>query len=320
MPNILTVTLNPALDVSAEVGRVIAGPKLRCAEARIEPGGGGVNVARAIKRLGGEATALVAEGGVTGALLLDLLRAEGVPTVAFETPGLTRQSFAVIETETERQFRFVLPGPHWRQHDRMGVVARIDESLSSGDYIVLSGSLPPGVPPQLVDEINTHVSERGGRLVVDTSGEALLAIRAFNGPPIHLLRMDGEEAEALAGRPFADLSALAAFGRELVAEGRADRLVMSLAERHGALGVSADDAFFCEPPPIKAVSAVGAGDSQVGAIVLSLARGESFREAVRYGAAAAGAAVTTPATELCDAASTAAYLDRISIEDVAVRA
>ena len=98
--DILTITLNPAVDLATHVAKVTAGPKLRCATPRFDPGGGGVNVARAVCKMGGSARALVAVGGAMGARLLDLLTAENIPTVPVPVSGETRQSFAVTDDST----------------------------------------------------------------------------------------------------------------------------------------------------------------------------------------------------------------------------
>src|SRR5215207_9826896 len=106
---IVTLTLNPAIDVCAAVPALEPERKLHCTDAETSPGGGGVNVARAIHRLGGIATAVFPCGGSTGALLCELLDAEGVTIVPVAASGITRENFAVTELSTGRQYRFVLP-------------------------------------------------------------------------------------------------------------------------------------------------------------------------------------------------------------------
>src|SRR5690606_31616549 len=135
----------------------------------------------------------------------------------------------------------------------------------------------------------------GAQLILDTSGEALAEAAANTGPPFALLRMDGAEATEVSGRDFASPADLADYGSELIGAGAAERLVMSIGAR-GTVGITADERFFCRPPKIETLSAVGAGDSMVAAIAMQLSAGESFRNAVRHGVAAAGSAVLTPAT------------------------
>ncbi|MBM9593101.1 hexose kinase [Rhodobacteraceae bacterium MCCB 386] len=309
--------MNPALDVSAEAMSVVPNRKVRCLDQRLDPGGGGINVARAIGRLGGDATAFVALAGATGDLVAELLRAERVDVADFRIAGLTRQSFAVTARDTSDQYRFVLAGPEWGPADVDALLAALSTRIEPEMLVVLSGSLPPGLPTAVQGRIKALSRERGACLLLDTSGPALLAAaRVLEGGPYHVLRMDGEEAEELSGRVFPSERELVLFGQELVRSGVADHLVMALGAR-GTAGVTADDAFFCRPPLVETVSAVGAGDSLMGALTLALARGQTFRQAVTAGTAAAAAAVMTPATELCDGPTAERLVSEVRLADVA---
>lgn len=315
MTDILTITLNPALDVSTSVGKVVPGPKLRCDEPRYDPGGGGINVSRAIRRLGGNSRAFAALGGETGAAFKALLDGEDITVEPFEVTGNTRQALAVNETSTGQQFRFQLPCPAWpgEQSDRL--IEALKPHLIKGCIAVLSGSTPTGVSADIAATINRLAVEHGARLILDTSGAALTAAATNPGPPFFLLRMDGQEASEVSGRRFETPGDLANYGSELIAKGAAERLVMSMGAV-GTAGVSAGERFFCRPPKIKPLSAVGAGDSMVAAIALELSRGGSFRDAVRHGVAAAGSAVLTPATELCSKATADEILGRVVTQEV----
>ncbi|WJY20323.1 1-phosphofructokinase family hexose kinase [Fontisubflavum oceani] len=315
MRDVLTLTLNPALDVSAVVPQVVAGPKLRCSDARIDPGGGGVNVSRAIRLLGGNSRAIVASGGVTGALLCDLLEGEGVDVTRLPVSGLTRQSFAVTDAEAGGQYRFVMPGPDWNEADLDALWAVLDAAMGPDALLVVSGSLPPGLTPDLLSQINSRARAAGARMLLDTSGDALVQAVEQTAHPFHVLRVDGAEADELAGRPLRTPEDTAAFGRSLIAAGRCEHAVMALGAQ-GTLGISDEACFFCRPPLIETVSAVGAGDSLVGAMALALARGAEFDAAVRFGTAAAGAAVKTPATALCDRGEAEALVSQISVEAI----
>jgi len=210
--DILTITLNPTVDYATSAPRVIPERKLRCSDPAIDPGGGGINVARAIRQLGGKATALVAIGGSTGAHLLQLLALEGVPTVAFQGPGETRKSFSVIDGETEEQFRFVMPGPSWKDTDITRGLASIDQATDRGTLVVLSGSQPPGVAKEFPSILAEHISGRGARLFVEPSGPALMNLVQAPHETIQVLRMDSAEAEELAGRSLPEPSDTTTFG------------------------------------------------------------------------------------------------------------
>jgi 6-phosphofructokinase 2 len=188
MSDILTITLNPAYDVSTSVGTVAPGPKLRCEPPRYDPGGGGVNVSRAISRLGGMSTAFVALGGQTGAMFHALLDAEDFEVAQFEIDGNTRQSLAVIETSTRRQYRFQLPGPDWRPEQTAAMLEHLRPHLTRGRIVVMSGSLPPGVPADIAATVNRIAVECGSRLILDTSGAALVAAAPI---PVRPLRCSG---------------------------------------------------------------------------------------------------------------------------------
>lgn len=301
--HVLTITLNPTVDFSTTAPDVVPELKLRCSEPQIDPGGGGINVARAVKLLGGQATALVAIGGATGAHLLQLLALEGVPTVAFQGPGETRQSMSVIDRASSDQFRFVMPGPVWQEHDVPRALASVDQAAGEDTLVVLSGSQPPGVAKDFPSILADHVAGQRAHLIVDTSGPALFHLAEKPHDAVYVLRMDGEEGEELAGRPLPTRADTARFARELVERGVA-RVVIVARGADGSVLADNDGAWHAVSPPGPVVSKVGAGDSFVGAFTLALANAEPVGECLRWGVAAASAAVSTEATRLCDPETT----------------
>lgn len=298
MPAILTVTLNPTVDFATSAADVEANVKLRCSEPEIDPGGGGINVSRAIQLLGGQSTAMVAIGGTTGAQLLELLAIEGVATVAIQGPGETRQSVSVSETNTGDQYRFVMPGPKWKKKDVARALGAIDRAAGDGAFVVLSGSQPPGVAKDFPAILSNHVAGRHAKLIVDTSGPALFHLVEKPHEAVHVLRMDGEEAEDLAGRKLHERTDTASFAQELVAKGVAENVIVARGA-DGNIIATADDCWHAVSPKVQVVSTVGAGDSFVGGFTLALSRGTDPAECLRFGTAAAAAAVTTEATRLC---------------------
>ncbi|MEO0917046.1 MAG: PfkB family carbohydrate kinase, partial [Pseudomonadota bacterium] len=170
MTEILTVTLNPALDFATSVPRILANEKLYCAPPRIDPGGGGVNVARAIGKLGGKATALVVTGGATGDRLLRLLSHEtGVHALPFPVSGETRFSFAVTDQETGDQERFSLPGEALTATERTRLLTAISDAASHEGLVVVSGGVAPGLPDDFPQRIQNAIRSKTHRVVVDTS-------------------------------------------------------------------------------------------------------------------------------------------------------
>jgi 6-phosphofructokinase 2 len=305
--DILTVTLNPTIDLTTSVAAVVAGPKLRCAVPEIDPGGGGTNVSRAIGFLGGTSRAMVAVGGGTGERLLTLLNTQGIATVALPAPGETRQSLAVADRSTGEQFRFVLPGPEWRPADVAQALASIAGAAGTGGgLVVLSGSQPPGVPEDFPARLAARLQGRA-RLIVDTSGAPLRALARGGGAAPWCLRMDDEEAADLAGYPLDTVAESAAYAEELVTRGVAEVVILARGA-DGAVLASAGGRIHARSAKVEVVSKVGAGDSFVGAFTLAVARGEGLEMALRMGNAAAAAAVMTEATRLCRAEDVARLL------------
>ncbi|MFD1882195.1 1-phosphofructokinase family hexose kinase [Paracoccus pacificus] len=295
---ILTVTLNPALDISTAVDHVRPDVKLRCDAPAIDPGGGGVNVSRAIAVLGGESTAVVALGGPVGQHIADMLRAVGLPMIAIQAPGDTRQSFAVIDRESRQQYRFVMPGPEWSKADTDRSLDVIAKAARAG-FVVLSGSNPPGVGAEYAARLAERLTRGDAGLIVDTSGAALKAV-AEGGHGVALLRMDAEEAAGLAGRELTARADTAAFAASLVAAGAAQAVIVARGG-DGNIIASGGGAWHAEAAKVEVVSKVGAGDSFVAGFTLGLARGHSPQDALGLGAAMASATCMTPATELCRA-------------------
>lgn len=291
---IVTVTLNPALDLSTETDRVEPDHKLRCAAPLSQPGGGGVNVSRAIARLGGRSRTLVALGGHEGRVLRTLLRAEGLHPAVIRMDQPTRSSFAVTDRETGQQYRFVMPGPDWTEADRTRAEDRIRVQLQPGDLLIPSGSLPPGVPPAMLAGLAGALPE--ARVILDTSGPALMAAAKARG--LHTLRMDDDEAGDLAGHPCQTPQDIAPLARKLRADGVADNVLIA-AGAHGTVIATAEGCTLTTPPQVSVVSAIGAGDSFVAAYALAIARGADAVAACVQGTGAAAAAVETPGTDLC---------------------
>jgi 6-phosphofructokinase 2 len=316
MTPIVTLTLNPTVDYATSAPQVLPEVKLRCTEPQIDPGGGGINVSRAILMLDGQSTALVSIGGATGARLLELLALEGVPTVAFQGPGETRLSFSVTEGESGRQYRFVTPGPVWGEADVARALATVDRATHPGAYIVLSGSQPPGVAKDFPKILADHVEDHRAKLIVDTSGPALRNLVEEPHRPLHVLRTDDVEAEEVAGRPLPAASDTARFAAELVGRGVAEAVIFARGAE-GSVLATAEGAWLARPAPVEEVSKVGAGDSFVGAFTLALALGENMAEALRYGVAASAAAVGTEATRLCPKPDVDRLLPDCRIEELA---
>lgn len=313
---ILTITLNPALDLATAVERMQPGRKLRCEGARLDPGGGGVNVSRVIRAFGGRSTAFVALGGPTGRMMRELMLAQGLDLAAFRIKGDTRQDITIDEAAHKRQYRLVLQGPHWTQKQTQAALAEIARLAVRHDYIVASGSLPPGVPEDFYARLARLARRLDKRLVLDTSGAPLrraLQAGVFLVKPNHI--EFAELAGARHGAQHGDWKTMAAVGHRLRARGQAEAMIVTRGDK-GALAIGADGAWRLQAPKVKIASLVGAGDSLIGAAVLSLARGKTLLEAARLGIAAAAAAVEAEGTELANRRETLRLAKRTRLWEV----
>jgi 6-phosphofructokinase 2 len=309
---ILTVAVNPALDLSTRVERMLANRKLRCAGAHVEPGGGGINVSRVIRSFGGRSTAFVALGGPTGRALRELMGEEGLDIVEFPIAEHTRQNVTVDETRRERQYRLVLQGPHWSGKEVKAALARIERLAKDHEYVVATGSLPPGVPEDFYARIARIVKRQGGRMILDTAGPPL---RAALDAGVYLVKPNHIEFRDLAGARGTDWKTMARVGRRLQERGKAEMMIVTRGDL-GALAILPDGAWRLQSPKGKVVSLVGAGDSLIGAAVLAMARGKTLLEASRLGVAAASAAVEAPGSELAGRKETLRIARRTKVWEV----
>ncbi len=294
MTAIVTLTMNPALDIATATDIVVPAEKLRCAAPRYDPGGGGINVARAAHLLGDDALAVFPIGGLSGEMLCRLLDEEGVPRAAVPIAGMTRESLAVVERQSGKQFRFLLPGPTLTEHDQQRCLDELASRLKGARFLVASGSLPPGPPVDFYARVGALARPWGARFVLDPSGPAL---EAGDGD-VFLLKTSLGELEELSGIRLPSTQDQEIAARRLIARGRAEILVLSLGAK-GALLATASEMRHFDAIKVDGVGSVGAGDSMVAGIVSGLARGWSLVEAIKFGLAAGAAALLRPGTELC---------------------
>lgn len=293
MKSIVTLTLNPSIDTACQAEAVHPVRKIRKSDERFDPGGGGINVARVIRELGGEAMAMYFAGGITGTALTEMVAAIGLPHRAIPIDGLTRVSHVVYERSSGDEYRFVPSGPRISARELDACLAEV--SKLEADYVVVSGSVPPGVSPAFYVEVAAVVAKGGGRLVLDTSGDAL---RRTLNRGVYLVKPNLRELESVVGRRLASPAEEEAAAQALVVEKKASIVVVSLGAA-GALLASDAGCLRLRGPRVETKSAVGAGDSFVAAMTLGLAQGRPPEEAFALAVAAGTAAVLTMGTELC---------------------
>jgi len=294
MTTIITLTFNPALDLSTSVQEMLPEKKLKCSNPVTEPGGGGINVARAIKKLGGDALAVYLAGGETGRKITELLTAESVSSLVVPTRSNSRQNMIVLDRSSKRQYLFDMPGSLINKAEQQACLLAI-EQIPKMNYLVVSGSLPHGIHPGIFFEIAAIARRKQARLVVDTAGEALQqAVRAG----AYLIKPNLKELSLLSGRESLTEESAASAARQVLEESACEVIVVSLGDK-GALLVTKDLSVKVTPPQVTALSTVGAGDSLVGGLVLSLSERKTLVDALKYGVACGTAATISPGTELC---------------------
>jgi 6-phosphofructokinase 2 len=312
MTAIVTLTPNPSLDVSTTVAQVMPDHKLRCTPERHDPGGGGINVARVVRRLGGEVTAVYPCGGVTGQLLVRLVEGEHIVSRTSKIADETRQDFSVHEDVSGKQFRFVLPGPAMAEHEWQACLDTLAACAGHAGFIVASGSLPPGAPADFYARASRIAKAEGSRFLLDSSGPALTAALSEG---VYLVKPSLRELCDAVGEPLEGETAWAGACRRLVKDLRAEIVALTLGAR-GALLVTRDRVICAEPPPITPVSSVGAGDSFLGAVVWGLAAGHDLADVLRLGVAAGSSAVLNPGTELAHADDARRLVEAVTIREL----
>ncbi len=290
-PRLITLTLNPALDLAADADAVVPTHKVRMHHEHADAGGGGVNVARVIHALGGDTLAIIAAGGASGRVLEEMLDEAGVPRRSVLIQGRTRVSLNVLDTHSGLEYRFVPEGPTLSATEYQAFLDAV--AATEGEWVIASGSLPHGVPDDAYAELACIAAGQGRRFALDTSGVALRAALERGG--LELVKPSLNELELLVGRDLAEPAAQDAEAMALVRSGAA-RLVALTLGRDGALLASADGVLRMPAMDVPMQSSVGAGDAFMGATALALARGGSKREALAWGTAAGATVIACAGT------------------------
>jgi 1-phosphofructokinase family hexose kinase len=287
---IFTVTLNPAIDRELTVPAIEFDSVLRATASRVDFGGKGFNVSRMLASLGAESVALGFAGGAAGELLRDGLESLGIATDFVQIAGETRTNISVVSAARDRSLKVNEAGPTVSAEEQAALLRQVRGSARAGDWWVLAGSLPPGVPAGFYADLIAAISGAGASVALDTSGAAL---RHGCAARPTLVKPNAVEASELGGRPVANKyeaieAALALDGIPYVA--------VSLGA-DGALLAHEGKGWLAHPPAIRERSAIGAGDSMVAGMVWGLTKGGAL-EALRWGVACGAATASRDGTEV----------------------
>lgn len=289
---ILTITLNPSIDKSTLLKKIEPESKLRCAEVVNDPGGGGINVSKALKKLGADTIALFPAGGHNGNMLRSLLDEQGLEYHGVDTKVETRENWVVLETEKNHQFRFTFPG---REVQESTIITLIDQiSNFSPSIVVASGSLPPGLPDHFYGLIVKKATAVGARCIVDTSGPALAALK---GKGTYLIKPNSSELSKLLNVPSLKKDDIDDAAQQIIRDGYAEIVAVSMGAE-GAWLITKDEKYFAAAPAVEKRSTVGAGDSMVAGITFMLQQHRSLKEAISFGVACGSAATMNEGTQL----------------------
>ncbi|TRX37094.1 1-phosphofructokinase family hexose kinase [Flavobacterium restrictum] len=290
--DIVTLTVNPSIDKSTHFSGLVPEQKIRCQTPLFDAGGGGINVSKAIARLGGTSLAVFTSGGAIGAMLEDLIQKESVPFEAIATQSWTRENFIAVDDNTNSQYRFGFTGGVLTTAESNKIIATIFELQPK--FLVASGSLNEGLSDDFYQKIAAIAQKSNSKLIVDTSGEALKKVLETGA---YLIKPNVGELAKLVGVAHLEMEEVNDAAKQIIANGGAEIVVVSLGPQ-GAILVTKDDYEFVPAPNVAKKSTVGAGDSMVGGMVWALSQNKSLKEVIRWGVACGSAATMNEGTQL----------------------
>jgi 1-phosphofructokinase len=290
----VTVTLNPALDLTVAIDRLQPGQVHRARSAHAIAGGKGINVAACLADAGIATAALGVLGAGNAQPFETLFAARGIDDRCLRVPGDTRTNLKLVAADSGATTDINLPGLPLGAPELHAVGARLAALLRPGLPVVLSGSLPGGLADDSWRALQTQAAAAGARVLLDTSGAPLReALAAPRAQLPYAIKPNRHELEDWAGAPLRDTADLLSATRALLARGIA-LAVVSLGS-DGALFVRGDQALLARPPQLTGGSSVGAGDAMVAGLVAALLAGADLatcaRQATAFAVATLGSGV-----------------------------
>jgi 6-phosphofructokinase 2 len=292
--DITTLTLNPALDKSAQVDQFVPEQKLKCHSIQYQAGGGGVNISRVLHTLQVKNKCIFTSGGDTGLYLKNLLVKENIDLKTIAVNSWTRENLSIVDTKTELQYRFGMPGNDLNTSDIELIKTELTNEVKDNSILVLSGSLSEKTPSNLYATLLKMLAGKNVKVVIDTSGQALIETLKEN---VYLVKPNQRELAQLAGKEFLSKNEQEDFAMELINSKKAKLVVVSMGAR-GAFLASSEGIFYKSAPSVKVKSTVGAGDSMVAGMVYAIQQGLSSEEILKWGVVCGVATTMTEGTNL----------------------
>jgi 1-phosphofructokinase len=312
-PSVITVTLNPALDMTMRFLKPQLGELNRAQSVSLEPSGKGVNVSRALQAQGVIAQTILPLGGSFGAMIREVLEAAHLPLLTVPIAGQTRCNVKLLDSDSGTSTELNAPGPRITPDELEALKAMLRVEIGVNDLVVLSGSLPGGLPSSVYADLITEVHALGAKAILDADRDALrdaLPTRPF------LVKPNRREAEVLLETTIGSTADALQAAQQIQVMG-AVNVVLSLGV-DGAIFLSPTQAYLATPPQVRAHGTVGSGDALVSGVVAALVRGWSWAEAARYATAVATARTAMDGIEFPDQAMIEPYLDHVQITSLEV--
>lgn len=292
--NIVTLTINPALDKSATIKQLVPEQKLKCHAIEFQAGGGGVNISRVLHTLEVKNKCIFTCGGDTGQKLKRLLEEEKLDIIPIPVEAWTRENLAIVDAKTDLQYRFGMPGQGLSTTEEKVLKTAINKLVTENSIFIMSGSIPESMEPDFYIELIDDLTAKNVKIIVDTSGEAL---KTSLQKPVFLMKPNQGELAQLAGKDFLTKTEQEAFAMQLINNNHAKYVVVSLGAR-GAFLASAEGIVYQNTPSVKVKSTIGAGDSMVAGLIYAIAQDLPPKEILKWGVVCGVATTMTGGTNL----------------------
>lgn len=307
-PPIVSLSLNPAIDLTYEINDLEHDQKTRATSTHYDPGGTGINVGRALEKLEANSSTCCITAGKMGEFLHSMLEQELNNVSILQVEGETRINTTLIQQTPQYQYEINAAGPSITA-DQLDKIINQFLLLCQQGIGVLTGSLPPGIPDSTYQSINTALQKQGGRCIIDAP-VAVMKKALLSNP--FLIKPNQHELEVLTNKTLTSIEQVAIEAREFVKQGT-QYVCVSLADK-GAILTGPDNSYYCNSPDIKLHSTVGAGDSMVAGLAYTFAQNKTPEQALKFAVACGAGTAMQPGTQLFHINDLANLSEQISIK------